>query len=232
MNSYSKVKIVKTINRIFYHCGLQQDNSRAMSYAEDIYEKCMINDDIAIGLKNHVIKSFNGFGYPPISLFLDGLNYRSKSDSYLDFAKKSFKDLMVIFPYMKKTSSYFSKDTIMLTVLKELGGVEILTMKYITVDEMHQPTVNNWGYSQFEKEFCIEYVKVAQGYASGKLELEKSLIGQGAVKKRIDISFNIKELASLIKLNDKTALDSKKTPLLRVEFNKNVDNIAKGIIGG
>jgi len=202
---YSTQKIEQMVNRVFYHCGLKYDNNRAKDYANEIAQLIEINDDVAVKIKNYVVKEFKGFNYPSLKLFLNGAGGVDKAEKYAELAWESLQDRL---PYMKPATSYYSNDKFLLTAIDRIG-INYIKSKQEVVD-VRTNRLNPFAEKELKKRF-IAYYKDA--YEHGNVI--KEIKGKGVVKNKIKGNYALPEKA--VEINKIISAENK---LLLAEINE------------
>ena len=201
MNRIDKIKDL--VNKIFMLTGNKKNDDLAYTYAEELNELGITI--IPKQLKEFVIKNHKAYTYPPLLLFLNALNYKSKDDLINDRVKLAWNEISELLPYMKTTTTYMSNDIHTLYAIDKIG-IDYITQNQEFVS-MSINKINSYRINDIKKMFFDYYKYSIENQQNIKY---KKQIGNNSNKKYIKIP-----------------IETDKTPSNLLENKKNVKYITE-----
>lgn len=202
------IKIKDLINRIFLVLGKKKNDDIALVYAEEINKLNVkiIPSKLSTYIQDNYKKSYD---YPSLDLFLKGLNIKSEQSQALN----AWDSIQEILPYMKETTSYKSRDKILISTLAKIG-INFIMQQQEAID-MYTNRINPFQLNNLKERFIRTYNEFQNGKELLELKEKKGVVNF------LTTDYEIEEI-KLLGQQTNAQID---------EFKNNVDFIAKKIIG-
>ena len=148
-------KIAELVNKILILTGNQADKERALIYAETINDLASDKEIVPKQLKSYILANNNGFGYPPVTLFLKGIGHKTKEDLAEEISAKAWQYASGWIDTMANNFGFgvYSKDRCLVYAINKIG-VNVIRS---SIKAGMPNYIDSYTLNKFEKQFKQYY---------------------------------------------------------------------------